>query len=314
MVRLYGKWDLVGRGSNHPGSIVFKGEHRHKYSSRSPGQLSFDVGNIGAIGPPFNDDGFRLTNLYWRQGIAHDRVVIQAGLLDVTDYLDVYAMASPWLYFSNLAFSTGSSAIPLPGDATLGVTVGAWVTDNIYLVGGMADANADPTDPFEDSFFDDHEYFTHAEIGWTSGRGNQYLDNLHLTFWHVDDRDAAAVNDGWGLNFSASWWFADTWMPFLRGGYAHDGGSLLEKSISVGIGYQPLGARDVFGLAFNWGDPNSDTFGSGLDDQFALEGFWRMQVLSNFALTPSIQWLGDPALNSNENSVWIFGLRARVEL
>jgi porin len=182
------------------------------------------------------------------------------------------------------------------------------------VITGIADTNSHPTDPFQDSFFDDHEYFTHAEIGWTSARDNAYLDNIHLTFWHVDERDAAAVNDGWGINFSAAWWFGDAWLPFLRGGFAHDGGSLLEKSVSVGIGYQPISARDVFGLAFNWGEPNSDTFGSGLDDQFAIEGFWRIQLLEHLAVTPSIQWLGNPALNPDEDSVWLFGLRARFEL
>lgn len=314
MVRLYGAWDLVGRDTSYPGRLIYKVEHRHRYTERTPAEQSLDVGNVGLVGPPFNSDEWRLTNLFWRQGIASDRVVLQAGFFDLTDYLDVYGMASPWLFFSNLAFSTGSSAIPLPGDATLGVTAGAWLTDNIYLHAGIADANADPTDPFEDSFFDDQEYFTHAEIGWTSRRGNQYLDNIHLTFWHVDDRDEAGTSDGWGLNFSAAWWFADSWMPFLRAGYTDDGGSLLEKSVSVGVGYQPLTARDVLGLAFNWGEPNSDAFGSGLDDQYAIEAFWRVQILKHLAVTPSIQWMGDPALNPNESSIWLFGLRARFEL
>jgi porin len=97
-----------------------------------------------------------------------------------------------------------------------------------------------------------------------------------------------------------------------RADYAHDGGSLLERSISVGIGYQPLTGRDVVGFAFNWGEPNSDSFGSGLDDQYAIEIFYRIQLLQHLALTPSVQWVGDPALNSDDDSIWLFGLRARL--
>jgi porin len=130
----------------------------------------------------------------------------------------------------------------------------------------------------------------------------------------VDERDEAGTSDGWGLNFSAAWWFANAWMPFLRIAHTDDGGSLLENSVSVGVGYQPLTARDVLGLAFNWGEPNSDAFGSGLDDQYAIEAFWRVQILKHLAVTPSIQWLRDPALNPDENSIWLFGLRARFEL
>ncbi len=316
MVRLYGAWEVVGRDKSYPGRLVFKVEHRHRYLDQTPADLSFDVGNVGFLGPPFNDDEWRLTNLFWRQGFDNERYILQVGFLDVTDYVDIYGMASPWLHFANLAFSTGSSSIALPGDATLGFTTGAWVTDQIYLLGGMADINADPTDPFDgfESFVDDNEYFKHVEVGWTSGRGNQYLDNIHLTFWHADERDDPATNDGWGFNFSAAWWIAEAWLPFLRAGYAHDGGSLLEESVSVGIGHQPLSGRDVFGLAFNWGTPNSDSFGPGLDDQYAIELFYRIQLTQHLAVTPSVQWLGNPALNPEDDSIWLFGLRARLAL
>jgi porin len=268
------------------------------------------------VAPPFNNDEFRLTNLFWRQGLAGERFVIQVGFLDVTDYLDVYGMSSPWLHFANLAFSTGSAAIPLPGDATLGMTAGAWLSENLYLHAGIADLNADPTEPWDgfENFFGDREYFTHVELGWTSGRGNQYLDNVHLTFWHVDERDETLTDDGWGFNFSAAWWLADAWLPFLRAGYTDDGGSLLSKSVSVGIGYQPPSGRDVLGLAFNWGKPNSNSFGPGRHDQYAIELFYRIQLLQHLAITPSFQWIGEPALNARDDAVWLFGLRVRLAL
>ena len=37
------------------------------------------------------------------------------------------------------------------------------------------------------------------------------------------------------------------WMPFLRGGYAEDGGSLMEASVSAGFGYRTAGGRDQLG-------------------------------------------------------------------
>jgi porin len=42
--------------------------------------------------------------------------------------------------------------------------------------------------------------------------------------------------------------------------------------------------------------------------------FYRFQLADHFALTPDIQFVQDPALNPNENSLWIFGLRARLAL
>jgi porin len=103
-------------------------------------------------------------------------------------------------------------------------------------------------------------------------------------------------------------------MPFVRGGYANDGGSLLEKSLSIGLGYNTFGGRDQLGVAANWGEPNEDSFGSGLDDQYTFEVFYRLQLTKQLAITPDIQYLVDPALNPDEDKLWVVGLRARLAL
>lgn len=92
--------------------------------------------------------------------------------------------------------------------------------------------------------------------------------------------------------------------------YAKDGGTLLDRSISVGLGYNAVGGRDQLGVATNWGRPNEDSFGPDLDDQYTFDVFYRLQITKQFALTPDIQCLADPAQNPMEDSLWIFGLRA----
>jgi len=70
------------------------------------------------------------------------------------------------------------------------------LTDNIYVIGGITNAYADPTDPFDDSFdrfFNDGEHFKSLEIGWTESQQRMYQDNTHVTFWHVDDSTAAGA-------------------------------------------------------------------------------------------------------------------------
>jgi porin len=133
-----------------------------------------------------------------------------------------------------------------------------------------------------------------------------------LTFWHSDERDEANVSDGWGVNSSASCRIDDKWLPFLRAGYANDGGSLLEKSISAGVGYQPVPGGNLVGVAVNWGQPNEDTFGKGLDDQFTSEVFYRWQLTEHTAITPSFQLLINPAMNPDHDVVGVFGLRLRT--
>ena len=316
MLRLFGSWELVGRESGNSGALVFKAEHRHAYGAVAPMALSFDVGYAGITAGPFSDQGLRLTNLYWRQRLGEGRFVLLGGFLDATDFVDVYALASPWLHFSNLVFSTGASAMALPNDALFGVVAAAWLSDQVYTIAHIGDNGADPTDPFNgvDRFFSTNEYYKSIELGWTTARDRAYFDNIHVTFWHSDEKSEAGDPSGWGLNVSGTTYINDKLMPFVRGGYTKDAGSLLELSLSGGIGYQAVPGRDLLGVAANWGRPNATTWGEGLSDQVTLESFWRWYVGEQLAVTPSLQYLINPALNPDEDSVLAFGLRARFAL
>jgi len=312
IARLYGTFDLFNIEN---GTLVWKFEHRHAYGSVSP--FGFSLGQIGYVGlqePPFNDSNFRTQNLYWRQRMNAGRSVLIAGVLDVTDYLDAFALASPWLHFINFAFSTGSATIGLPNDGAVGVAYGTMLNENVYLIGGITDTNGDPSDPLKgfDNFFSDNEYFTSIELGYTTSQERIIFDNYHVSLWHKDTQDAANVPSGWGLAFSASRYINDKMMPFVRGGYAEDAGSLLQKSLSVGVGYQTVAFKGLLGAAFNWGEPNETTFAPGLKDQFAVEVFYRAPVGERIALTADIQFIKDPAINPLENTIWMFNLRGRV--
>jgi len=81
----------------------------------------------------------------------------------------------------------------------------------------------------------------------------------------------------------------------------------------VGVGYQPVPMRGVIGLGFNWGKPNQVSF-EGADDQYTTELFWRYQLTKELAITPDLQFLINPALNPDEDNLWVFGLRVRVAL
>ncbi len=104
---------------------------------------------------------------------------------------------------------------------------------------------------------------------------------------------------------------------FTRGGFAEDGGSLLEKSVSIGGAFAPNGIGapgfgHLLGFGVNWGRPNDALFGSGLDDQYTMEVYFRLQVAKEFSITLDVKFLIDPELNPEENSIWVFGIRARL--
>ena len=314
MYRFYGSWDVTNDGEGNSGALIWKVEHRHAYGSFiPPGSLGFETGYIGLFEPPFSDQGLRLTNLYWRQRLKGGNLVLVGGFVDVTDYMDVYMLTSPWTGYFNFAFSTGSASIPIPNEG-LGMALGGYLNDNLYMIAGFADSNSDPAHPGDgfDTFFNDHEFFEHFEIGWNTTRETAFLNNLHLTLWHADERQAAATPDGWGANVSWSRSVNEHWITFIRGGYAKDGGSLLEKSLSAGFAYQTVPGGNQLGVAYNWGDPNESTWGPDLDKQQTLEMFYRIQIWNEIAITPDIQYIRNPALNPAQDSLWVFGLRARL--
>ena len=144
--RVYGNWELFNRGKENSGSLVFKVENRHAYTDVAPAAFAGELGYAGLTSVGYSDQGWRATHLFWRQRFGDGRGVSYIGFLDTTDYADVYTLASPWTGFTNIAFQNGSGAMGGIPDGALGAMVGGFLTDNLYLVGSIADANGDPTD------------------------------------------------------------------------------------------------------------------------------------------------------------------------
>ncbi len=307
--RSYGEWTVFGRESSTTGSLVFRVEHRHQVgTSATPFALGFEAGSTLPTAVAFNDFGWGVTNLYWQQRWFDGKLTALVGQIDVTDFLDIYGMINYLTAFTNFAFSV-NPAIAVPNQG-LGAAVGGFASEHIYIVGALADANGDPTESGFDTFFDDHEYFKHLEVGWVSSFAKRYLDNVHLVVWHVDERTQALVPDSWGLTFSATTFVDDRWMPFLRLGWSDGDAAALEASASLGVGHYFRQRGDLFGVGVNWGRPTVGT----LDDQYTSELFYRLQLSPNFALTPDIQYIHSPALNPKEDDIFAFGIRARLTL
>ncbi|MBT3143871.1 MULTISPECIES: hypothetical protein [Roseobacteraceae] len=122
---------------------------------------------------------------------------------------------SPYTAFQNLAFNTNPTInAPNPG---LGIAGGLKLSRNIYAVGSIADANADPTSPDLD-VFSDGKLFKSLKVGYTSDFERIYFDNVHLTFWHANAADDGTRTEDYGVAFSAAWFVNNTWFPFFRAG------------------------------------------------------------------------------------------------
>jgi porin len=303
-------WTLQ-EGEHSTGTLVVKGEWRGRLGTDlAPQDLGFAVGAASITGTQFSNMQWAVTNFYWQQRLNDGRISFNLGRVDATDYLDVYGLINPQTSFQNLVFLTNPSiASPNPG---LGGALGAMLGEQWYVLGGFSDANALPTETGFDSF-DGGELFKHIEIGWTPSQDRLYLDNVHLTLWHTDERPEAGVSRGSGAAFTIARFLNDKLMPFLRIGVSDGGaGALQESSVATGIGwYRP--DRDLLGFGLAWGEPSEDGFGP-VSDQFTAEFFYRWQATPVFAVTGDVQLITDPALNPDESQVVVVGLRARLSL
>ncbi|MEM8541817.1 MAG: carbohydrate porin, partial [Pseudomonadota bacterium] len=74
----------------------------------------------------------------------------------------------------------------------------------------------------------------------------------------------------------------------------------------AGLGYFGRNT-DLAGLGLNWAEAR------GIDgNQFTLEAFYRFSISPGLQITPSVQFISDPLLNPNQDSITLFGLRTRI--
>jgi porin len=299
------KWTLVGRDTTNHGSLNVMLDHRHNFRDETPANLAGQAGYIGVTGLLYSDIGFAVTNLNWQQAFNDGNTGLIVGRYDPNDYMNVLGYVSPWTNFSNLAVNLDTS-VALP-DSSWGVAGGTYISDQVYVMGGVNDANGLGSDNLE-FFGGGSEFFTFAHIGWTPSKDERYFKNVHVMTWHVDERKDLGIDSAHGVALAANWTFDDRWMPFARLGFSKGSAPIYNESVTLGVIHKFMYRSDLVGLAANHGSPPD----SNLREQTSVEAFWRFQFSENVAITPSLQLLIDPALNPVDDKIWVFGVRARI--
>lgn len=270
------------------------------------------MGYAGLTSVAQSDAGWILSNLYWQQAFDGNAVSFVAGIVDPTDYVDVFSLGTPGRIFNNISFSTNPT-IPAPNQG-LGAAVRVRFGGNCFGFAGISDANGMQIDPAAavDNLFDTGETFKHAAVGWLGSWDTRFDDNIQLTAWQIDDRVAAGTDGGWGAAFSANKKFDSGLAPFFKAGYADGGGALVDRSVSLGTGYDMFAGRDLVAVGLNWGRaPKSATL-TDPQDQFTAELFYRYQLFSNLQITPSLQLIGNQAFDPTQGAIAVVSLRARL--
>ncbi len=308
--RVSGKWELLNRGEKNKGQLVFSVDNRAAYSDLAPGSLGGEAGYIGQTGALFSDVDTILGDFYWSQHLNDGQTGVIVGRYDPNDFFDALGYANPWTSFQNLSILFNTS-IALP-DWGFGIGAGHWFDDSWYAAASLSDANGVSTK--EEFDFDTDELYKTVEVGWSPSRDQRYLRNVHITLWQVDEREDDGVDDADGVTLGLNWIWDETYMLFSKIGSsdadAPNDSQIAERSVTLGGIYYFAKRSDLMGLAYN----TSELAAPGLDDQDSLEFFYRLQLAQNLAITPSLQILDDPALNTEEDRITVISLRLRLTL
>ena len=244
-------WDLFDRGGEYPGRLGFRIENRHRlWSDVVPQSLSGEIGAGVPTGIGFGEFDFSLAELWWEQEFVKDRFSVRAGKQLPFGYFDFFPFKNPKTSFTNAAIALNPTiAWPQFG---LGISTEIRPREDIYILAGLQDANGNPMRSGFETFFEDREYFTIAEIGWDpgyleNGNKNPLAPDYHATIWHADARTALGRPEGWGAGFTATQPFGNL-VAFGRYGYSNGGAALL-KHLFMGGHRLQRGLRLGAGLA-----------------------------------------------------------------
>ena len=312
---LDGTWTVAGRETDSPTMIGFQFSYLDTLGTELPPSGLFkSVGSLYPTAAAFGETDPAVSQL-WVQQIFENRWGFRVGkMFPITAY-DFFPLKNFRTDFVD-AMNVADLVIPLPSYG-FGGFVMYRPQPNSYVRLGLHDANADVEKSVVDTY--EGEIFKIAEFGFDSGLmdrvpGRPPSGDIHISLWHQDERDDAAVADGWGFVTSGSQRFG-RYLPFLRYGYADagaDGPTPMKHSINGGVAMDNVFGQknDRVGVSLTWSDPSN----KALDNQGALDTYYRIQLTEEIAISPTLQFIIDPVRNPDEDQIFVLGIRTRIEI
>jgi len=202
-------------------------------------------------------------------------------------------------------------------DNGLGGMVRISANDFLDISAGVADAAGEWSNVFDD-------LFSILEINFKPKMAG-HQGNYRLYGWfngsdHEDLKDPTKTredNYGFGLSFDQE--LTDLIGIFARYGWQRSSVSQVEHAWSTG--FQSSGKfygreNDTFGLAYgmaiigeDWKDANS---GINSGNEHHMELYYNFKVSDHLNISPDIQWVKNPNGDSENDDIWVFGIRAQL--
>ena len=284
--------------------------------------------NADAIGNRTMD----VVELFYEGPLFGEAVNLMIGKIDFTAVFDSSAYADDeTTQFLNGAF-VDDPTIPFP-DYSLGAVLTWNLTDSWYVMGGVADAQADGRESGFNTTFHKEDYFFYVlETGitprlrsakgplrgayraglWYDPQDKQRFSSsktrrddtgFYLSFDQLSWKENDDAEDTQGLGF------------FGRYGWASSKVNEVTNFWIAGIQYQgliPDRDDDVLALGFAQGIFSNQAAAYIDDYETVCELYYNAQITSRLAISPSIQYIANPGGDGTTSDAVVLGVRAQI--
>jgi hypothetical protein len=309
-----GRWAVVDRGQPTQGELFFQLEGRWDYGTTGP--TTIGLASIGTAGGTANtyaayDPAFLLRNLYYRQGSKEAGWVFRIGKITPGQMYLTSRHISPKTTYLPIA-GTGLFSVAFP-DSGLGIAGVRYLSDRVYIAGGIMDANGDR---YNWGDLGAGDFFKAFELGVKIAPRTEKAGFSKVLLWHTDGTkdglpsEASTGKPGWGFSILAEQELTDDGRLVLLGRYGRSFDKAATYDQQAGghlLYYDPFDrfGHDVVGTAFNW----IDSYVEGTRDEYNWETFYRFPLLPDVDVTLSYQAVFDPAFETSFDFSSVFSLR-----
>ena len=313
---MVGTWTPIGRGTGTETMFGFEFLKRNNIRTQlTPQTLFTQFGSLYSTAAPYGETDASIGELWIQQRFRSVFGFRLGQIFPITAY-DFFPFKNFRKDFVDFNHVTNAS-IPLPSNG-LGAYVMYRPHPKFMLRLGAHDANAD-TERFGLNTYEKGELFKIFEVGYDTGLiprepGRAPHGHIHVSTWHQNQREEAGITSGWGIAGSALQRFG-RFTPWVRYGYANhsdDGPTPVKHMANVGLVINEIFGQgyDRIGIGYTWSDPANHE----LDDQSEIDAYYRVQVTPEIQFGPTFQVIFDPVRNPEEDTVYVWGIRARFAL
>ena len=287
------------------------------------------------------DRSLYIAQLWYEQNVIRNKLWLKFGFLDYQTIVDRNVFANNEdKQFMNQALDDNPL---LPLNIGLGAALTYKPCDWFTLITGIGDAfGSSRKGGFSTAFHGPRRFVWFTEtafhVKWSALLGRGPLDGNYRFGVVYDPRprtvfaplgtDPAFIDErgndfGYYVNFDQRLYKENViddqglgW--FLRYGFRHGDINQVQNFWSTGFAYQgliPSRDRDVLGIAVFQSIPSrrfNDRVNSRAEAETGFEMFYAMEITRWLVITPDIQYISSPGIDSSLDDAVVLGIRARI--